>query len=317
MWVSCAAQQKFSTIFNWGKPGGVTTAFNLLYDRSFNVFWVVTGSDYDVLWMFGNSLQPGSAADKVYNFPALGDPFCDGTWRHIALVYNADTVHLELYLNGRRYGTSGAFHPEHYAMGGSPIVLATPSPSRLCFGVPLYTDLSHPFNGALSDVRVYSRALRAAELVQIALRNTTWACPPGPYYRLPGSASCGLCVNGAVPVADGHTCRPSVALGPADTVFYHSCDKAEGFGAFSYSPPGQMLYPNFNVQPSSAALLSWTTDRFGSPNAALLMAQGASLASPEPLPVLPAGAMTTLSRCGSCATQISTASLRGRAGCFS
>jgi hypothetical protein len=76
-------------------------------------------------------------------------------WRHIAAIRNGNR--LELYIDGRRVATSSTFNPSDYD-------LTNDQPLRIGFGEHDY------FNGRLSDVRLYRRALSAEEVAELATK---------------------------------------------------------------------------------------------------------------------------------------------------
>ncbi|MBI3948667.1 MAG: LamG domain-containing protein [Armatimonadetes bacterium] len=96
------------------------------------------------------SIQAGRAATWDEAFP--------GGWRHVAAVRAAGQ--LRLYVDGASVAVSAPFAADAYD-------LTTAGPLLIGFGPHDY------FRGALSDLRVYGRALGAEEVVALASRGGT------------------------------------------------------------------------------------------------------------------------------------------------
>ena len=79
-------------------------------------------------------------------------------WRHLAAV--KDHNRLKLYIDGKLVATSSEFDPDEYD-------LANDVPLKIGFGQHDY------FNGTLSDVRFYRRALKAAEIEKLADKDSS------------------------------------------------------------------------------------------------------------------------------------------------
>jgi len=90
------------------------------------------------------SLEAGKNATHDYGFPP--------GWQHIAAVRDGGV--LRLYVNGEQVAASTAFDAAEYD-------ISTDGPLRIGFGAHDY------FNGAMSDVRLYNRALRVEEIEQL------------------------------------------------------------------------------------------------------------------------------------------------------
>jgi hypothetical protein len=82
-----------------------------------------------------------------------------GTWIHVAMTYDAASGELVVYLNHAVDGT-------HTVPEGSRCILDTPQPLRLGGGAPPGYDQLF-LDGLLDDVRVYDRALTAAEIAAL------------------------------------------------------------------------------------------------------------------------------------------------------
>jgi hypothetical protein len=99
--------------------------------------------------LFAGTLPSG----HVYSFEAGRNVTCDYElgpgWRHLAAVKEGDR--LKLYVDGKLVATSSAFDPADYD-------LSTDQPLKIGLGAHDH------FNGRLSDLRLYSRALTEAEV---------------------------------------------------------------------------------------------------------------------------------------------------------
>jgi hypothetical protein len=89
-------------------------------------------------------------------FNVVGGTVPIGSWRHVAAVYRP-SVATELYLSGTKVGT--------HTSAPSALV-ASNAEARLA----ARKDGLYGFNGAISDVRVYDRALSASEITALAQR---------------------------------------------------------------------------------------------------------------------------------------------------
>lgn len=95
---------------------------------------------------------PSSAS----NFNVVGGAMTVGSWKHVAAVFRPPTA-SELYINGTKVGNNN----------DTPTTLvASNAEARLAARV----DGEYGFSGAISDVRVYSRALSATEITALSKR---------------------------------------------------------------------------------------------------------------------------------------------------
>jgi hypothetical protein len=90
------------------------------------------------------------------NFNVVGGSMPVGSWRHVAAVYRPSTA-IELYVNGAKIGTHD---------GAPAALVASNAEARLAARV----DGNYGLSGAIGDVRIYSRALGAAEIGALAQR---------------------------------------------------------------------------------------------------------------------------------------------------
>jgi hypothetical protein len=79
----------------------------------------------------------------------------DGQWHHIGLVYDHDTAHRHLYVDGAEVAEDTSF------VGG------LPSTGGLYFGAGEDLDVSSFWSGLIDDVRIYNVALSAKEVEEL------------------------------------------------------------------------------------------------------------------------------------------------------
>jgi hypothetical protein len=153
-------------------PTSVTVSAWVRMDvPEWHVAWSKKSSSLSGWWMYGAMLSPSQYYFKAQNEFFVSDSvsFTEvegewdagvGVWNHVAQVYDALTGDHDVYLNGalvdsRSHG-SGLYNP-----GGT---------DELCLGC----DSGDPggrggyFNGALDDMRIYSVALTASQVADIA-----------------------------------------------------------------------------------------------------------------------------------------------------
>ena len=180
-----------------------------------------------------------------------GLPACDSTWHHVSLTYapSGSPYTLSAFLDGALIFASA-----------TTITLPPASASSLRVGWSgdLATNGGSLFAGALSDLRIYSRALAASEVAGLAQPPVT-ACAGSSYSY--GSGACAPCPAGAAFISSSRGCAPAVA--PTDTAFYLSGSAAEGDAAFpSVQVPAGVTYTTgpFGAAPTYAfaANFSWT-----------------------------------------------------------
>jgi len=105
--------------------------------------------------LFGGTLPSGHVFSLEAGRMAGSDQALASGWRHIAAVREGRC--LRLYLDGRSAAESAAFNPSDYD-------LSNDQPLRIGFGV------GHPFRGAMSDLRLYNRALVPREVARLAAK---------------------------------------------------------------------------------------------------------------------------------------------------
>jgi large repetitive protein len=82
-----------------------------------------------------------------------------GVWYHAMCVFDGST--MRLYVNGVLQADAVSY-PSGLAVGTSPMKIGV-----------FYTDNNLPLDGGIDDVRVYNRALSAAEVTQLYTTNNT------------------------------------------------------------------------------------------------------------------------------------------------
>jgi gamma-glutamylcyclotransferase (GGCT)/AIG2-like uncharacterized protein YtfP len=108
--------------------------------------------------LFAGTLPAGRVLSFEAGRCATHDRELAPGWRHVAAVKAGGL--LKLYVDGQCVATSSAFDSADYD-------LSTPAPLRIGFGQHDY------FNGRLSDLRLYARALTAEEVQRLHANRTT------------------------------------------------------------------------------------------------------------------------------------------------
>lgn len=103
--------------------------------------------------LFFSTLPSGKIFSYQAGVSAMHDDELPSGWQHVAAIKSAGR--LQLYVNGARVAESDRFKATDYD-------LASEQPLRIGFGANDY------FRGKLRDVRLYERALNAAEISELA-----------------------------------------------------------------------------------------------------------------------------------------------------
>ena len=186
-------------------------------------------------------------------------PACDATWRHVALTFSpsATPPTLSGFLDGTLAFQKAALVT---------LPAASASTLRVGWSSDLSTNGGSLFAGSLADMRIYGRALSAAEVAALALPppspTPSASVSPSPTSSIPsspspsistsptpssypsasprtlcvgstysyGSPACARCDAGATFVSASLGCAPLIA--PLDTAFYLSGTRTEGVTAF-------------------------------------------------------------------------------------
>ncbi len=127
---------------NWPSMGQVDITPEVPYRRVWSM------AVYDGK-LFAGTLPSGRIYSLEVGRNATHDREFPPGWQHIAAVRDGGV--LRLYLNGQQVAASEGFDPAEYD-------ISTDEPLRIGFGAHDY------FNGAMSDVRLYNRALSVEEI---------------------------------------------------------------------------------------------------------------------------------------------------------
>ena len=79
----------------------------------------------------------------------------DGQWHHVGLVYDLDSLHRRLYVDGAQVAEDAT------------VVSGVPSDGGLYIGTSKYLDAGTFFSGLIDDVRIYNQALNAEEIAAL------------------------------------------------------------------------------------------------------------------------------------------------------
>lgn len=134
------------TISLWANPTGVQSYNMILSDGNGNYYVTFSGTgDMFASYINGSSVQ-------ISNVIASG-VVSAGTWGYYTFVYNVSgaNVTIQAYKNGQLVGTQSRVDG-YAAISGSTFYIGALQPA------------ANFFNGSLDDVRVYNRALSAAEV---------------------------------------------------------------------------------------------------------------------------------------------------------
>ena len=147
--------------------------------------------------------------------PVAPPATCDSTWHHAALIYtplpSAAALVLFVFVDGALVSW----------LSSAAIALPASASSMLRIGWSGYQNTGTIFSGALSDLRIYARALSASEVVRLAART----CGAGSYSY--GGSGCSPCAPGSAFIVSSGGCAPPTP--PVDAIFYLSGSSAEGF----------------------------------------------------------------------------------------
>jgi hypothetical protein len=177
----------------------------------------------------------------------LAVAICDSLFHHVAVVYSGGV--LSSFLDGALQQQTSA-DITLPARGSSTL--------RVGWSGDLTANSGSLFAGSLAELRMYSRALTAAEVVALS------ACAGSTYSY--GSGACASCAAGASFISSSAGCTPSATLtsGPADTALYLSGSQAEGVAAFA----------------ATGAVPTYAAGVFGAAGSALVLASGSYLTAP-------------------------------------
>lgn len=129
----------------WTLTGQLDTTPDVPYRR----VWTMAIHDG---WLYAGTLPSGHVYRMMAGHAVSHDRALSGGWHHVAAVRDHGALHL--YLDGRRVARSEAHNRADYSID-------TDRPLSIGFGQHDY------LNGALSDLRLYRRALRPAEIATL------------------------------------------------------------------------------------------------------------------------------------------------------
>lgn len=216
---SPAFHVKTFSVGAWVKPAAIAFKQTILTGPGYELHVSPDGS-------VGGFLSPCNVGDSVSVF-SPGRVAVAGQWLHVMMTY--DGAQLRLYANGRVVGGP-------VATGFSPC----PSPAPLTVGSGLNgAQLLAPFQGGLSDVRLYPAALGEAEIRALLARpvlrltfDEGAANPPV------DSSGYGHAVSATCPNAG---CRKLVGVsGQAEALFNHNQDEND-VSYLTVTPVGSLL----------------------------------------------------------------------------
>ena len=231
------------TYFSLGVPANMMALFNFYGMAATAASWVRCSAASSAPMVVAQFAAPGQSftgatgsglvlavgESSIAGYGAGSFPVCDGAWHHIALVIEAlleagTGSPISYYLDGALQ------YSDNCSCGSS-----VPE-----FGIAWNYQLSAAggqlFSGAISDLRIYARALSDSEVGGLAS-----ACAAGSYSY--GSGTCSPCAEGATFDSSTAGCAPpallsAAGIAPIDTAFYLSGTQAEGTAAFIQSPNG-------------------------------------------------------------------------------
>jgi hypothetical protein len=119
-------------------------------DVTYRRAWTMAEHDGRV---FVSTLPSGKIFSLAVGRQAAWEQSLSSAWHHVAAVRSARR--LRLFVDGKQVAESAEFEPAEFN-------LSSGAPLRIGAGA------NGPFNGRLSDVRIYTRALEADEIVRLA-----------------------------------------------------------------------------------------------------------------------------------------------------
>jgi hypothetical protein len=105
----------------------------------------IVSSSGDVFWIYQNQLAAGHNANFLY--VSTSATALLNTWNHVAVTYDAPTTTMKLYINGSMVSQNNA----------------VPAATGNALQIGAYASAAF-FNGSIDEVRIWNRALSAAEL---------------------------------------------------------------------------------------------------------------------------------------------------------
>lgn len=133
------------------QSGPIVHKLSSFQNQNFYIYPVTSGGVMCGLWD-GNGWQEPGTGSTMFN---------DGAWHHVAMV--VDPTDIELYVDGVSYGT--APHDNSFPTNDAH------------FLVGRQNDASVYFDGAIDELRIYSRALSTVEVAGLAQATDVVRCP--------------------------------------------------------------------------------------------------------------------------------------------
>ncbi len=143
---------RFMTVAMWVNPSSLNREFNSLIHtdgwRKGTVHIMISGNGKIQMSINGNQGTDQNSENGIFTADNLS------TWKHVAIVYNAEDKTVKFYIDGklnstRRYSKTVLANMGNFEVGG-------------------WSDGGRNFAGKLDDVRIYGRALSDNEIMEIA-----------------------------------------------------------------------------------------------------------------------------------------------------
>jgi len=132
--------------FAWIK-GGAPGQVIISQTGEFGGTWLGTNPSSKLMTGFGDIYFGALVSDTVIT---------DGQWHHVVFVYDMDSLHRRLYVDGVLVAEDTTF------------VAGMPSDGGLYIGASKDLDAGTFFSGMIDDVRIYNQALSAEEIATLA-----------------------------------------------------------------------------------------------------------------------------------------------------
>jgi len=134
------------SVFAWIK-GGAPGQVIISQTGDFGGTWLGTNPSSKLMTGFGDIYFGALVSDTVIT---------DGQWHHVVFVYDMDSLHRRLYVDGVLVAEDTTF------------VAGMPSDGGLYIGASKDLDAGTFFSGMIDDVRIYNQALSAEEIATLA-----------------------------------------------------------------------------------------------------------------------------------------------------
>ncbi|MCK5000971.1 MAG: cadherin-like domain-containing protein, partial [Anaerohalosphaera sp.] len=136
-----------------------TVINSLIY--GYNIY--MDAGNHDLMFEAKEMTTPDASSDEAPSLRIRGNPVVADTWTHAVLVFDRSSDEMRAYVNGQLVGTEELM-PGSYIKGKLNGDVYTSG----AFGVATYKPKKYtPFVGAMDEYRVYSMALRYADIQQL------------------------------------------------------------------------------------------------------------------------------------------------------